>query len=261
MKSTKVWTLGSWMIAAAFAVSPVFADEAGTVEATVDAAAESVEEAVETVQEIGEELGVKEAAPATQADAATQPAEGEAIAIQMDSDMATAMAEWMANANPSEHHAKLDAFVGEWDVTTHYWMAPGAPPQVSSGSSKVKWILEGRFIVEKFSSSFAMPGMPPQDFQGFGMTGYDNAKGEYISTWSDTMSTMMVSSTGQFDDSTQTLLLANKFDCPMDGPCDMRMILTVIGPDELNMQAFKTPEGGGEEAKVMEIVYKRKTEG
>jgi len=259
--------MGSWMIAAALVVSPVFADEAASAEAsaqavasTVDEAADSVEEAVETVQEIGEELGITDEVAATQDAAATQPAEEQAHGGQMDPDMAASMAEWMANANPSEHHAKLDPFVGNWDVTTHYWMAQGAPPQVSSGTSKVKWILDGRFLIEKFTSSFAMPGMEAQEFKGFGMTGYDNAKGEYIATWSDTMSTMMVSSTGQFDDSSQTLTLHNSFDCPMDGPCNMRMTLTVVGPDEVKMQAFKTPESG-EEAKVMEVIYKRKADG
>ncbi len=249
------------MIAATFVVSPVFADEAATAQAsadaaakTVDAAAESVEEAVETVQGIGDELGMKDNA------AATQPAEGEAAGGQMDPDMAAAMAEWMADANPSEHHAKLDAMAGNWDVTTQYWVAPGAPPQVSTGSSKLKWILDGRYIIEKFTGSFQMPGMEPQPFQGFGMTGYDNAKGEYISTWSDTMSTTMLVSVGQFDDSSQTLTLHSNFDCPMDGPSTWRMSHTVVGPDELLMQAYKSSEGK-EETKVMEITYKRQADG
>ena len=271
MKSNIIWTAGSWMIAAALVVSPVFADEAATAKAsadaaasTVDAAADSVQEAVETVQEIGEELGITDEVAATQVEAATQPAEATTqpaeaqadVAVDGGDPMAAAMAEWMANANPGEHHAKLDALVGNWDVTTHYWMAPGAPPQVSDGTSKIKWVLEGRYIIEKFTGSFQMPGMESQAFQGIGFTGYDNAKGEYISTWSDTMSTSMLSSVGQFDDSTQTLTLTSHFDCPMDGPSVYRMTHTIVGPDELNMQAFKTPQGS-EEAKVMEIIYKR----
>ena len=278
MKNQITLTAAPWIIATAMIVSPVFADEAASASAsaeaaasTVEAAADSVEEAVDTVQEISKELGIKEEAAAvkevaatqgtasTQNAASTQPADKQAATDEPAdaADPMAAMAEWMATVSPGEHHSKLDVFAGDWDITTHFWMTPGAPPETSTGTSKVKWILDGRFLIEKVNSTVAMPGMEPQEFKGLGLTGYDNAKGEYVSIWTDTMSTAIINASGSFDDSTQTLTLNNSFDCPMEGPCQMRMTLTVVSTDELKLLGFKTPEGGGEETKAMEIIYKR----
>jgi Protein of unknown function (DUF1579) len=218
-------------------------------------AAQAVDEAIEAVQDMSD-----------QADAAGEIAEDASGEAMQDADAETpeahaaqaqAMADWMKLATPGEYHAKLDAFVGNWDVTTEFWMAPGMPAQVNTGTSEVKWILGGRFIQEDFQSVMQMPGAEPQAFQGVGITGYDNAKGEYTGTWADTMSTTALSSTGQFDDSTQTLTLYSEFDCPMSGPSVMRMTLQVVGPDELVLQGFKTPQGQ-EEARYMQITYKRR---
>jgi uncharacterized protein DUF1579 len=222
----------------------------------VDEAAQSVDEATQTVKGIGEELGVAgQAAEAVDTGAAaTQPDSADQAG---QPDQAEMMAKWMELSTPSEHHAKLEAFVGSWDVTTKFWMAPGAPPQVNTGTSEIKWILGGRFIQEDFQSTMQMPGAEPQAFQGVGITGYDNAKGQYTGTWADTMSTTALSSVGQFDDSTQTLSLSSSFDCPMAGPCDMRMTIRAVGPDEVLLQGFKTAKGQ-EEARYMEITYKRR---
>ena len=208
---------------------------AESAEQTAEAAAKQVDEAAESVKAMGES-----AAPAMEADA-----------------MAQAMADWMKTANPDDNHAKLNDFVGTWDATTHFWMAPGMPPETSTGVSEIKSILDGRFIQENYEGTMQMPGMDPMPFKGMGIIGYDIAKGEYTGVWADTMATMMINSTGQFDDRTKTLTLKSHFDCPMDGPSDMRMTYTVVSPDELKLEGFKTPEGK-EEVKAMEVIYKRR---
>lgn len=207
------------------------AESVQTTEATTEAAAEVVGQAIEKVQAASDELG---------ADA-----------------MAQAMAEWMKIASPNENHAKLEPLVGTWDATTHFWMAPGMPPETSTGTSEIKSILDGRFIQENYEGTMQMPGAEPMPFKGMGIIGYDNAKEEYTGIWADTMATMIISSTGRFDDSTKTLTLKSHFDCPMDGPSAMRMTYTVVSPDELKLEGFKTAEGK-EEAKVMEVIYKRR---
>lgn len=217
-------------------------------EKTSEAAAEVVDQAVKTVEKMGQEMG----------GAAKTTTAGEAAGEMMNSDAyAQAMADWMKVANPDENHAKLEPLVGSWDVTTHFWMAPGMPPETSTGVSEIKSILDGRFIQENFEGTMQMPGMEPMPFKGMGLIGYDIAKGEYTGIWADTMATMMINSTGQFDDSTKTLTLKSHFDCPMDGPSDMRMTYTIVSPDELKLEGFKTVEGQ-EEVKAMEVIYKRR---
>jgi len=247
-----------------------------------DEAVESAEAALQAVEEVGEELdaagvvveeiaeieSVEEVVEAEAVEDAVAAVEDEAVAAVEDEAVAEnpeyvmpeateAMEAWMLSASPSEHHAKLDAFVGTWDVTTSMWFAPGMPPQVNQGTSEIKWILDGRYIQENFQGQMQMPGAEPQAFQGLGITGYDNVKGQYIGTWADTMSTAAISSVGQFDETTQTLTLNSEFDCPMDGPCSMRMVIGAVNTDEVLMQAYKTVQGQ-EEAKCMEIVYTRR---
>lgn len=243
-------------------------DEAagGSVEAavqTVDEAAESVQEAVATVEGIGEELGVADEAAGDIAGELAQDVAGEAAgevaeapADQAEGYSPDAMAAWLAMSQPGEHHSNLEGFVGQWDVTVQYWMAPGMPPQVNQGTSEIQWILDGRFIQENFQSLMQMDDQP-QTFRGFGLTGYDNAKQQYIGIWADTMSTTVIGSTGQIDESTGGLVLISELEDPMTGePTSMRTVFTAVGDDELLMEAFKPL--GDQDFKCLEITYTRK---
>ncbi len=229
-------------------------DSVDTAVQTVDEAAESVEEAVETVEGIGDELGV-EVAHEESGEHADQAEHAEHTEYA-EAHSPDAMAQWLANTQPGEHHGKLDGFVGQWDVNVQFWMAPGTPPQVNQGTSEIKWILGGRFIQEDFQSVMQM-GEEPQIFQGFGLTGYDNIKQQYIGLWADTMSTTMTESTGQIDESTGALVMISEFDDPMTGqPTAMRVVFTQINEDEALMQAYKPL--GDLDFKCLEITYTRK---
>jgi len=230
-------------------------DEVGeTVQAatqTADQAADSVQQAVQTVEGIDEELGV-ETAHQESGEHAEDGAQGE----YGEGHSPEAMAQWMAKTQPGEHHRKLDKFVGQWDVTVQFWMAPGMPPQVNQGVSEIKWVLDGRFIQENFQSVMQM-GDQPQTFKGFGLTGYDNVKQQYVGVWADTMSTAVIESTGQIDESTGGLVLVSKFDDPMTGePATMRTVFTPISDDEVLMEAYKPL--GDKEFKFLEIAYTRR---
>jgi Protein of unknown function (DUF1579) len=240
-------------------------------EQTLEAAEEAVESAeaaMEDVQEMGEELGAAVATVATagedvdmaEATEAVELAEAAADEVHAESaqgSMQEMMANWMRIATPGEQHTKLDPFVGQWDVTTRMWFAPGMPPMVSKGTSEIIWVLDGRFIQENFKGQMQMPGAEPQAFEGLGLTGYDIAKAQYIGSWADTMSTASITSSGQFDEATQKLTMSGQFDCPMDGPSKMRMVVGMVNSDEFLLEAYKTVQGQ-EEAKSMEITYTRK---
>jgi len=86
-------------------------------------------------------------------------------------------------ATPGPAHKALDALAGEWNVEARYSMGgPGTPPTTSKGVAVTRWILGGRYLQEEFSGE--MMGRP---FKGIGVTGYDNFKKKYISTWVDDM--------------------------------------------------------------------------
>ena len=108
-------------------------------------------------------------------------------------EMAAMQAEWAKTTAPGEHHKNLDYFVGKWKTTTKMWMGgPGSPPMESPGTSEVRWVLGGRFLMDEHKGT--MMGQP---YEGIGMTGYDNYRNMYISSWCSNMQTNMLTMTGK----------------------------------------------------------------
>ncbi|MCP4655718.1 MAG: DUF1579 domain-containing protein, partial [bacterium] len=93
------------------------------------------------------------------------------------------------------------------------------------GQSEVKWILDGHYLMEDFSS--AMMG---EAFQGIGIIGYDNFKQKYQYIWIDNTSTAMFTSLGDYDEPTQTFTYHGLMDEPMTGERDKKVkyVLRVV---------------------------------
>src|SRR5262249_80109 len=191
------------------------------------------------------------AAPALAQEAKT---EKKAASKKGEPDQAAMMAAWQKYATPGENHAHLKALVGSWTANIKAWMAPGAPPTESTGTSECKLIMDGRYLQEEVRSSFM--GMP---FQGLGMTGYDNLKKKFVAAWVDNMGTGIMRSEGTYDAKTKTLTMTTDEPDPMTGKM-------VKGRDVLHMESetkvvreFYRKGPGGKEAKTMEIVYTKKS--
>lgn len=99
-------------------------------------------------------------------------------------DSATAMKTMMEAGTPGAQHAMLAKYDGNWNAETTMWWAPDSKPQISKGSCTNKMIMGGRYQQSNFKGDFA--GFP---FEGTSITGYDNAKKAFFSTWMDNMST------------------------------------------------------------------------
>ena len=155
-------------------------------------------------------------------------------------------------ATPGAEHKKLDAFVGTWKTTITSWIQPGAPPTISSSTSKNEWVLGGRYVQETFTGTFMN-----QPFSGLGYTGYDNVKKQYFGTWADTMSTSQMTSTGNMDGANSWKFTGSMVD-PMtgkDAKVDSKM--TVTDKDHHTMEMWG-PGPDGKMYKMMEIKYSRK---
>jgi len=163
------------------------------------------------------------------------------------------MKKWMEVATPGPQHKGLEGFVGEWEVAGKWWMAPGAPPMESKGTSKVRSILGGRYMQEE--SSGEMMGRP---FNGIGITGYDNFKKKYVSFWIDDMGTGMSTSEGTADAAGKVFTFVGKMDDAMTGEKDktVKFILTIVGA---NKRLFEMHEPAkGKDSKIGEMAYTRK---
>jgi hypothetical protein len=104
------------------------------------------------------------------------------------------MAMWQKAMSPSLGHARLAPMVGTWKAKTTFVMEPGAPPEVSNGTSVHRMVLGGRYLEQVYKGTSM--GMP---FEGIGFTGYDNVKQRYVGSWMDSFGTGMMTSVGVGD--------------------------------------------------------------
>src|SRR6185503_14953159 len=106
-------------------------------------------------------------------------------------------------------HERMARESGEWTVQSTMWMAPGAPPEVSTGSARMRMLLGGRYQVMDYDAS--MKGMP---FIGPGVTGFDMYKKKYVGSWCDSMGTMIMTQEGTAD-ATGRITMWSDFDDPL----------------------------------------------
>lgn len=191
----------------------------------------------------GHAMAEEKAAPAKPMDPKAQA---------MAAEQEKAMAEMMKLATPGEHHGHLKQFEGSWKAKTTMWMDPAAPPETSEGTMVNKWVLGGRFLHQEFKGTFA--GQP---FEGMGLWGYDNAKGKYVATWSDTMGTMIMMIEGKCDGGGKSWEMSGQMWDPMTKK-DMkfRETLKVDSPTKHTFTMYM-PGPDGKEMKSFEIVYEK----
>lgn len=171
---------------------------------------------------------------------------------QNGADMETMMAAMEKYAVPGPEHEFLKKFVGEWELTTKFFMAPDAPPTEGTGTATFEMILDGRWVKQTAAADFMGSTM-----HGFGYTGYDRFKQQYISTWMDNMSTSMMVSHGSGDGDVCT------FQCETDDPMtgrsnvEVKQVIRWIDKDTHTFTMYEIHPDGTEQMS-MEITYKRK---
>jgi len=98
-----------------------------------------------------------------------------------------------------------------------------------------------------------------QPFTGTSITGYDNAKKVFISTWIDNMSTAMMNMEGTWDDATKAINFKGKMICPANGKaCEMREVFKMVDDNTQLMEMYGPDMKTGKEYKSMEIKFTRK---
>lgn len=153
---------------------------------------------------------------------------------------------------PTPAHAWLEHFIGEWDVTNYLYMEPGGEPQQSKASATCAWKIPGKWVEESFEGS--MMGMP---FSGFGMTGFDNVKKQYVGTWMDTMGSGLYVSYGSVSPDMKVLTMFGKMDEPMTGEMGKTIMhqVTIHSEDHHTFEMYEVVYG--EPFVVMKMDYRR----
>ena len=156
---------------------------------------------------------------------------------------------WQQAMTPGPQHAALAKMEGSYSMTVKMWMAPGAEPEVSTATSERRMIMGGRYLEETVHGT-AM-GEP---FEGRGLTGYDNLRGEYWGVWIDNMSTGVSTSSGSWDDTTGVGTFTGSYVDPVSRQTVATRMTLERHPDRSEtMTTYEaTPDG---EVRTMEIVY------
>lgn len=156
-------------------------------------------------------------------------------------------------ATPGAQHEMLAPLVGKWKTEGKFWMAPDQEPTVEKGTAKSEWVLGKRFVKEEFKGTWNK-----KPFQGTGMLGFDNVKDSFVSTWSDSLGTGIMTSEGNFDPMKKEIVMTASFSCPITGGVrESKMITRILSKDKHVLEMFDVAPDG-KEMKTMEITYTRK---
>jgi hypothetical protein len=159
----------------------------------------------------------------------------------------------MKAAAPGEPQKKLARFAGDWTFTNTFWIAPGQPPVTSTGTMHGETLMGGRYVEHTWKGN--MMGMP---FEGRGTEAYDNVGKQYVNSWVDNMGTGIIHSTGTCDDAVKVCTYAAEMWDPMSGKkTTSKSVITWIDDNNFKNEMYG-PGPDGKEAKMMEIVAKRK---
>ena len=100
--------------------------------------------------------------------------------------------------------------------------------------------------------------MMGMDFEGISTLAYNNASGEYTSTWVDNMGTGMMIASGKYDEASKSTTFNGEMVDPMTKKIkEFRQVVTIIDNDTQKMESFENAPDGTE-FKSMEIMMKRK---
>jgi len=178
------------------------------------------------------------------------PATTTEVKVPLQATQDSMMAAMMKLAAPGPQHAALQAMEGGWKAVVKSYNAPGEPA-VSEGVSENRMILGGRYLEQRFQST--MMGQP---FEGYGLTGYDNAAHRYTYLWVDNMSTSLMTGGGTMDETGKTLTATATMPGPNGTPMESRIVTKIVDADTHVFSMYGLM--GGKEQLMMEITYTRK---
>jgi hypothetical protein len=160
------------------------------------------------------------------------------------------MQEWESFAKPGPQHEEFAKMVGKWTVEMEDYSA-GDQPMKFQGESTFEMILGGRYLAHNYKGS--MMGM---QFEGYGLSAYDNLKKKYVDIWLDNMGTGIYVSEGEENDQGE-IVYTGKMTMPGAGEITMKQVAKKIDDDTHSFAMYTLLPGGGEK-KVMAMTYKRK---
>src|ERR1043166_10008224 len=148
--------------------------------------------------------------------------------VKSDADKQEIQRKVEAAGTPGPNHKALEAFVGNWKAEVKCWHEKDGQAQVTQGTAKTGWILNGHFLEEQFQGE-----MMGKRFNGRSLIGYDNVRQTFNSVWISDAQTSIFTSEGKGEQGNKVITLEGKSDCPATGRKNiiMRTTYRVLSPD------------------------------
>jgi len=151
-------------------------------------------------------------------------------------------------------HFQLTKLVGEWKGTTKTWFDPSKLEDESPINGTMRLVLDGRFIMHEYQSSFG-----DQSLSGIAIFGYDLNTQKFQCAWMDTFhnGTAIMFSKGSKGDEGINVLGSYAYITPeTEQHWGWRTQLEMISDNEMMITAFNiSPEG--QETKATETNYRK----
>ena len=179
---------------------------------------------------------------------------------------------WTSARTPGPAHEHLARRAGVWDLTTRTWSEETVEPTVTRSTARRRMTLGGRILEERVAAELL-----DAPFEGFGVTGYDNVRQRWWSSWMDTMSTAPVHTVSPGSDQgeavgagpsqtgpdsrkleTEAIVMIGSYVDPLSG--EVREVRTVTRVLDEDREVFEWWElrPDGSEMKTMETLYRRR---
>jgi len=190
---------------------------------------------------------------------ATKAFDIDATTAQLGDAMAdpeAGMQRWQEACAAGDAHKLLERFLGSWKTKTTMMHGCGGEggegPPPSEGTSEIRWLHEGRWMMEEVKGE--MMGRP---FTRTIITGFDNFKKKYVVSAVDSTSTALVSGVGNFDREGKVLTWFVEMDEPMTGEHDkpVRIVTTIRDDDHFTTDIQEVLYG--EPFSVLKVEYER----
>ncbi|WP_207421136.1 DUF1579 domain-containing protein [Desertivirga brevis] len=164
------------------------------------------------------------------------------------------MSEKFETSRTTGAHFQLSRLVGKWKGTTKTWFDPSKLEDESAISGTMKLILDGRFIMHEYESSFG-----DKPITGMAIYGYHLELRKFQCAWIDSFhnGTAMMFSEGKKDEREISVLGGYTYVTPeTEQHWGWRTDIAFSSDDEIIITAFNiSPEG--QEFKATETVYRK----
>ncbi len=159
---------------------------------------------------------------------------------------------WTAFMSPGAEHVILAYENGHWDEEFFFYEAPGAAPKKAHAVCFSEMILGGRYQRSRHKGSIM--GMP---FEGECISGYDNGRKVFFSTWIDNMGTDMMYSEGQYNAEKRRIEYNSSYtDAKTGVVMHCKQFMTFTDTDHMVLERYITHQG--EEFMSMAVQFVRK---